>query len=163
LTNVYPKMDNTWNITADENGKLMDLADGREYAYLYYEGLPDRYTAEQDKGFVIQRDSVIGFLQDQLDVIGFNYRESNDMISYWLPQLTEKEYVLISFLFNDECDIYSELKISPKPDAEIRLMMEFISLDQYMEVAPQEIPSFERKPYTVVEWGGINFTSYKSL
>ena len=69
--------------------------------------------------------------------------------------------VIIENLREDFCEL--KLKITPKPDAELRLMMEFISLDNNIEVKSQELIKLERAPYTVVEWGGINYTNYLEM
>lgn len=164
LTSVYPNLseNNEWKVIANSEGKLFNVKDQREYAYLYYEGELSTSLPSMKDGFVIKRSEIIPFLEEKLDEMGMNYQESNDMISYWLPELTEKEYVFISFLFNDECNRYSNLKITPKPDSEFRLMMDFLPLDKKIKVTPQKIESFKRKPYTVVEWGGINRNRQKN-
>ena len=47
------------------------------------------------------------------------------------------------------------LEVSPKPETTIRILMEFKSLDQEIEIKEQKLERVERKGYTVVEWGGI--------
>jgi hypothetical protein len=159
LTVTYPKIEEQWNIISDINGKIKNLKNGREYAYLYYEGIPTNNKFDLDKGFVISKDSVPKFLERKLDEIGFNYQESNDLIAYWLPELTKDKFVAIKFLFNEECDKYSRLTISPNPESEFRLMIEFINLNSKIDLKRQRMIKLDRKPYTVVEWGGINYTN----
>ena len=163
LTSTYPELDESWEVVADSEGKITDVINGRNYSYLFYEGLAD-YTVDYiDYGYTIQTDTIVTFLENTLDQIGFNYKESNDFITFWLPELQAKDYVVLRFLFNDECDRYSKLKITPKPDTEIRLMMEFTSLENPIQVDAQELIEMKRKPYTVVEWGGINYTNFLEL
>lgn len=46
------------------------------------------------------------------------------------------------------------LKITPKPDTVIRVMMQFKGVNNYKEIDEQKLYKVERKGFTVVEWGG---------
>lgn len=46
------------------------------------------------------------------------------------------------------------LTIEPKPDSMLRVFMAFKPLQRPVDVPPQTFAPFERKGFTVVEWGG---------
>jgi len=46
------------------------------------------------------------------------------------------------------------LNVVPAPDSEIRVFMTFTPVGEYVEIAPQELPSYDRTGFTLVEWGG---------
>jgi len=46
-----------------------------------------------------------------------------------------------------------ELAISPRPDSVLRLWILFKPVAEYFDVEPYKIQRFERKGFTVVEWG----------
>ena len=46
------------------------------------------------------------------------------------------------------------LLVSPSPDTLIRIMMEWTSLDNSIDVKEQILTPVTRNGYTVVEWGG---------
>ncbi|MBR3269031.1 MAG: hypothetical protein IKI58_09985 [Oscillospiraceae bacterium] len=63
-------------------------------------------------------------------------------------------YNLITF----QSDAYTEsakLNISPAPDSICRIFMAYIPLEESVEIEPQQLSNFERKGFTVVEWGGM--------
>ena len=47
------------------------------------------------------------------------------------------------------------LNIQPRPDTLIRVWMIYMGMDMPIEIKEQELAHFERKGYTVVEWGGV--------
>ena len=53
------------------------------------------------------------------------------------------------------------LEINPKPETIIRVLMGWKKLDKQIEVQEQQLERVERKGYTVVEWGGTEFNSFK--
>jgi hypothetical protein len=80
-------------------------------------------------------------------------KEYNEFIVYWLPKMEGNAYNLISFQGSDYTD-HAELTIDPTPDSVLRVFMAWKSLDEPVEVEPQDLPSFTRQGFTVVEWGG---------
>lgn len=48
----------------------------------------------------------------------------------------------------------AQLEITPKLDSVLRIMMVLKPLNEYVNVDEQELLPFERKGFTVVEWGG---------
>lgn len=162
IKSTYPNYDKGWTVVAEPNGILTNLEDQQEYSYLFYDGQASIYQENKkaaiENGFVVSNEEIIPFLQKKLKHIGLKPKEYNDMISYWLPELTAKNYCAIRFKVNNECNQVSELNISPKPDTEIRVMMEFQSLASSMKLTEQKLPHLERNGFTMVEWGGTNLT-----
>lgn len=152
LTCTYPEYKNGWNVIAKPDGTLTNIEDKREYSYLYWEGI-SKNQWDMSKGFVIKGEDTKEFLQEKLEYMGLTPKEYNEFIVYWLPIMQENKYNLITFAGEDYENL-AKLNITPKPDSILRVMMLFKSLDKPIEVEAQEIKSFERKGFTVVEWGG---------
>jgi hypothetical protein len=154
---TYPEYKNGWEVRATPEGKLTDLHDGQPHNYLFYEcELPHAYAIES--GFLVNADSVIPFLQKSLKEIGLLPSEYNDMITYWLPRLKQHPWNVIHFSIGREYDKVSTLEVIPAPDSQLRVMMEFVGLDSPVSLPVQSLPHFERKGFTVVEWGGTEFS-----
>ncbi|MDD3364441.1 MAG: hypothetical protein PHZ03_05625 [Syntrophomonas sp.] len=67
--------------------------------------------------------------------------------------MKNNQFNLVSFA-TTEYEELAPMQITPKPDSILRVFMVFKPLNSYMEVQPQELNSFERKGFAVVEWGG---------
>jgi len=154
LTSTYPDYGTDgWEVTAHPDGSLTNHKDGNEYSYLFWEGISNVKYPDLDTGFVVKGSDTMIFLQNTLSKIGLTPKEYNEMIVYWLPQMENNKYNLIHFA-GQEYTQNAKLDISPKPDSILRVFMVFQPLDRYQEVKPQEIKPFQRKGFTVVEWGG---------
>lgn len=152
LTCTYPEYKDGWNVIAEPDGTLTNIGDKREYSYLYWEGI-SKNQWDMSKGFVVKGEDTEEFLQEKLEYMGLTPREYNEFIVYWLPIMQENKYNLITFA-GEEYENVAKLNITPKPDSILRIMMLFKSLDKPIEIEEQEIKSFERKGFTVIEWGG---------
>ncbi len=152
LTTTYPLYERCWEVTAMPDGTLTDKRDGREYAYLFWEG---KSKADYDltKGFVVKGAETREFLQEILPKLGLIPKEYNDFIVYWLPKMEPNPYNLITF----QTGCYTEsakLTVTPEPDSLLRVFMAYRPLSAPVEIEPPVIEPFERKGFTVVEWGG---------
>lgn len=87
-------------------------------------------------------------------MLGLNYKEREEFISYWIGELESKPFAFIRFQTADEIEKNMGLLISPKPETTIRVMMEYKKLDNIIKVKAQKLQPVERKGFTVVEWGG---------
>jgi len=158
ITNTYPEYVKGWHVTAFPDGKLIDKTDNRIHNYLFWDGVYNfpKEHATFDSGFVVKKQNTIDFLQKTLANIGLNNTEINDFIVFWLPELTENEINFIHFSINNNIDNSSFLNIQPTPDTQIRVFMEFygISDESNIKLPVQKLPIFERKGFTMVEWGG---------
>ena len=152
LTFTYPDYRDGWQVTALPDGTLYDNRDGREYSYLFWEGVsPGEYDFSH--GFVVKGEDTRKFLQEKLAFLGLTPREYNEFIVYWLPQMQNNPYNLIAF----QKEAYTELaklEITPRPDSLLRVFMAYQPLEEPVEIEPQQLESFVREGFAVVEWGG---------
>jgi cytoskeletal protein RodZ len=153
LTCTYPKYNSTygWNVTAEPDGTLTDES-GQTYNYLYWEGTVD-VEWDFSQGFCVKGSETADFLETALAELGLTREEANEFIVYWLPQMEQNEYNLISF----QSDVYTnnaELKVNPEPDTTIRVFMAYKALDKEVDIEPQTLTAQDRVGFTVVEWGG---------
>jgi hypothetical protein len=152
LTATYPAYNNGWTVLAEPDGTLTNLADGKEYSYLFWEGVADAQY-DLSSGFVVDGENTAQFLQETLSAMGLTPKEYNEFIVYWLPQMQGNPYNLISF----QTEAYTDcavLNITPEPDSVLRVFMAWRGLEEPVDVTPQELSGFERAGFTVVEWGG---------
>ncbi len=151
LTSTYPKYNDGWQVTAQSDGTLTDES-GREYYCLFWEGEAD-IEYDMTQGFVVEGSAVGTFLEDALAKLGLTEREADEFIIYWLPQLENNPYNLISFQQEAYTDA-AVLDISPKPDCVLRVFMAYKALEIPIDIEPQTLDGISRHGFTVVEWGG---------
>lgn len=153
ITCTYPEYKNGWNVLAAPDGTITNLDDNKQYSYLFWEGLSQDAQWDLSKGFVVAGKDTKDFLQEKLAYLGLNPKEYNEFIVYWLPIMENNKFNLVAFA-GKEYEKMAPLLITPEPDSVLRVFMVFKPLDSYTEVQPQELRSFKRKGFTVVEWGG---------
>ena len=151
FTFTYPEYNNGWNVTAKPDGTI--ISDGKEYSYLFWEGLMPTFKPDFKEGFVVKGSDSAEFLRETLSQMGLTPKEYNEFIVYWAPKLQENEYNKIYFAEDDYTD-EAKLEINPKPDSILRVFMVYEKADENTILPKQEIKPFERKGFTVVEWGG---------
>lgn len=155
LTTTYPKYNMEWRVRALTDGTLIGEK-GNKYYALYWESENNKKNSIKEDGFVVKGEEVASFLEEKLEILGLNYKESNEFIMYWLPKLESNKYNYIRFQTMDEINDDMGLDINPKPDTLIRVRMEYTGLDKKIKVKEQSLTKVERHGYTVVEWGGTN-------
>ncbi len=151
LTCTYPAYDGGWKVTAAPDGTLTD-ENGQTYNYLYWEG---ETATEYDlsEGFCVAGTDTAAFLEQALAQLGLTRREANEFIVYWLPQMEDNAYNLITF----QRKAYTEaakLSVTPAPNSVLRVFMTWKPLAKPVDIPAQTLPAFERSGFTVVEWGG---------
>ena len=151
LTTTYPKYENKWNVIAKPNGDL--IYNNRTYYGLYWEGI-NNISEDYNDGFVVNKENLPSFLEEKLEILGLNQKETNEFIVYWLPILEKNEYNLIRFESIDIINEQMPLIINPKPDAIIRVLIAYKPLTSKINVKEQQLTKQNRKGFTVVEWGG---------
>ena len=114
--------------------------------------MPELNT-EITEGFVVKGSESATFLSNTLKKMGLTPKEYNEFIVYWAPILEQNEYNKIYFA-GDEYTSQAKLNITPKPDSVLRIFMIYEKADVGTVLPPQEIKTFERNGFTVVEWGG---------
>ena len=151
LTCTYPAYEDGWSVTAQPDGTLTDGA-GQTYRYLYWEG---RSETDYDfsTGFCVAGEDTAAFLEEALAELGLTRAEANEFIIYWLPQMQDNTYNLISF----QQDVYTDsakLTVDPAPDTLLRVFMAWQPSEKFVDLPAQELSAPERTGFTVVEWGG---------
>ena len=150
-----------WNMTAFPNGKLIDKKTKKSYNYLFWEGTSNKQWEFPD-GFIVKGTETAEFLEEKLSLMGLTANEYNDFIVYWLPLMVKNEYNLIRFP-NEEYNKDFPLKITPKPESVLRIYMVFKAVDSPYILPEQELQPFNRKGFTVVEWGGSQLDNSNSI
>lgn len=150
----YNKAISGWKVTAYPDGKIINHSDNREYSYLFWEGVMNKnINWDLSTGFIVKGSDTREFLQETLAKMGLTPKEYNEFIVYWYPLMKDGPYNLIHFA-NEQYIDTAPLVIAPKPDSMLRVFMVFKPVNKEMQIEPQAIKTFERKGFTVVEWGG---------
>lgn len=154
---TYPNYENEWNVMAQPSGELK--VNNKTYNYLFWEAEQTISIHDIDitKGFTVSKENTIAFLEEKLSTFGLTSKEQADFITYWAPRMMNNEINFVQFMFNDDCNAFAELNISPQPKQVHRIYIlytDYYSGD-YTNFKPQEIPTMKRQGFTVVEWGGV--------
>ena len=153
----YPEYDEEikgWEVEAYPDSRVIDLRDGKEYSYLFWEWKPSKKIDwNLDTGFIVKWKDAREFLREKLEYLGLTPKEYNEFIVYWYPKMMNNEYNLIHFATKKYTDS-APLKITPKPDSMLRVFMIMKSVEKNTKIKPQILDKFERKGFSVIEWGG---------
>ncbi len=162
FSHSYPKYEDKWIVTADSLGNLYDSTTRRSYYGLYWEA-EGTFDFTLNEGHVVAGENTISFLESALATLGLNEREANEFIVFWLPILEANPYNLIHFS-SDEYEEMAPLKVTPKPDTEIRVMMVYQPLQHAIDFPIQDLNKLAKKRagFTVVEWGGSLYKGHLS-
>lgn len=154
----YPEYNNEiqgWNILAYPSGKIINRADELEYSYLFWEGSFYKNIADDiTEGFVVFQEDTRNFLREKLSILGLTPKEYNEFIVYWYPIMQKNKYNLVYFA-GEEYTNEAKLTITPTPDSLLRVFMIFKPLEEKIEIKEQELDTFKREGFSVVEWGGM--------
>ena len=158
LSTTYPKYNNGWDVTASPDGSILNKADGTHHKYLFWDAVKCRTRFDFSEGFCVAGKDTESFLREKLTYMGLTEEEMNEFIVYWLPLMEHNAYNLISF----QSEAYTnsaKLNITPTPDSLLRVFMAYVPLEEAVDIQPQQLQTFERKGFTVVEWGGSEIKS----
>lgn len=157
-------MEMKWNFTFIENLKMIHGGTERPFPYIFWEAdtLEGASNVLQDvmtRGFYCFPKSEV---LDQIDTIlklkGLNVTERNDLITFWIQDLTSKNYCQISFIEQDYYNEFADLEVLPKPDQLIRVIMLLKPTNEFEEpnLKVEDLVQMDRSEQTlVVEWGGL--------
>ena len=149
---TYPEYQDGWRVVAHPDGTLVDPATGEVYSYLFWEGI-SHTEYDLSRGYVVAGEDTAEFLEAKLAELGLSRAEANEFIVYWLPRMQGNAYNLVSFQ-QEQYTNAAKLTITPEPDSVLRVFMAYKALDEKIELEEPTIAPFERKGFTVVEWGG---------
>ena len=154
LNTTYPKYENGWDVTAYPDGTLLNKADGSHHRYLFWDSVNCRTRFDFTKGFCVAGSDTERFLKEKLTYMGLTETEMNEFIVYWLPLMEHNAYDLIAFQGKPYTDS-AKLTITPTPDSECRIFMAYVPLETAVDIEPQQLETFNRTGFAVVEWGGV--------
>lgn len=154
LETTYPKYNNGWNVLASVGGNLYD---GKNNYYALYWDEKKVHTVDFSEGFYVESDEAIDFLESKLNYIGFNEKERNEFIMYWLPVLEKNGKSLVYFELTEERESYNKLIINPKPDSMLRVVIHIKKVDKKVDIKKETLTKFRRSGFTAVEWGGTTY------
>ncbi len=161
LSFTYPAYQDGWRVQVDPSKGLS--VEGKNYPYLFWEGLNHgnlQYAIvdQQLVGEVIHTDTIISYLEDQLQTYGLNAKETTDFITFWGPVLRQQSYVFVQFVVDSGYDRIASLESSVLLDNERRVFMQYESFDERpnLNVTHTQPPaeSIDRNGLTLIEWGG---------
>lgn len=145
-----PEYGDGWNIIIDTNGLINNT-----YTYLFYESSqPDIWQYQQ--GWIVKMSDLASFFNTNMADYGFNAREIEDFVEYWIPRLDDFEYYSICPQTKKLIDNVITIDFSSQPDNLLRLFYVITGYHQIPDKLPApEIDGFSRDGYVVTEWGVI--------
>jgi len=161
MTFTYPTYDESWKVTVQADGKLKHK-DG-DFNYLFWESeqaLSWNDIKYQD-GSIVSKSNTIKFLEKNLDDFGLTSEEKADFITFWGPQLMKNESNFIHFVVNEDCDLFADLNVNPKPEHIYRIYLVYADAKLLNELEPfatQHFTKIDRSGFTMIEWGGVNIS-----
>ncbi|MCD6066483.1 MAG: hypothetical protein K0S33_1309 [Bacteroidetes bacterium] len=161
FTFTYPAYKDGWNCVASPDGTLS--FGEKKYGYLFWEaGIQISKDAfGLNEGYVVGKDKLVVFLEDKLYAMGLNAKEVQDFITYWYPRMSVNQNNYIHFMFNETWNEYAAMDVNPKPDNMFRVFMIWSKAadGDHSMLQPQKIPTLNRSGFTLVEWGGTEFSN----
>ena len=176
MTVSEPEYIEGWDVTVTPEGKItayepvyfMDPDTGEhwpiptrgepagEYDYLFYEG-EVAGPGQLDSGWVVGRDEIEPFFREKLAAYGFAGREIEDFVEFWVPRLSDYPRFAVYPQAGADYDTLVSMAVFPAPDSILRVVFTIRGLWEGAELNPTEpaITPFERRGFTVVEWGVI--------
>jgi len=124
LTVTYPEYpEGGWDVTAFPDGTMIEHVKGRKLYTLFWEGETKQIDMDNKHGFVVHNSRLNEFFEEKLKTIGMNWRESEEFIIDVVPMMLKNEYTFIHFCI-DNWKKTAGLKVTPKPDTEIRFLVQ---------------------------------------
>ena len=151
IVESIPLYEECWNIQIEPSG-LID----NQYTFLFYEcRVPDRF--QYKTGWQIEGSQLERFFRNNLSTTGFIETEIEDFIDYWIPRLESTDNYLVYPQYNDDIAPLIELQCSEEPESLLRFLyiIETKKSDNEIILIEPVIPKFERKGFTIAEWGVI--------
>lgn len=152
ITKSDPIYENGWQAFAEPSGKL--TVAGKVYDYLFWEGTGQVYP-NIESGFIVKKENIESTLKDHLSRLGLNQKESADFMEFWLSKMPTTPYTRLTWLGTKEMNQLAPLSVNPKPDTMIRVFLDFVGLNNPINIKPQRLTSISRNGFTLVEWGGL--------
>ena len=106
---------------------------------------------------IVEKNNLKRFFKKNLYAYGFNRREIQDFIDYWIPRLQYADLFEIYPQGAAIIDRVIKLGFSTKPDNILRMhyLIKDIKGNQNKRIAEPKITPFIRRGFVVTEWGVI--------
>ena len=157
LIKTNPNYNGAWNLRLSPPNQIVDLASRRRLTTLFWEG-STYLTPPWDTGWVVRPSELKQFLDQHLSELGLNALEAKQFKSYWIPQMQTSPFYKIRFFDARFLAHYAPLIIEPKPDAVIRVHMDFQPIDHFDNLKePTATLAPVRNGFTFVEWSGFQY------
>lgn len=141
------------NVSAQPSGQLS--YQNKNYESLYWEGYGHGPYPEITRGSVVRSSKAAATIESQLRQQGLHAKEIADFMEFWEPRLPDTPYTRLTWLTKNEIDRLAPLTVSPQPQTSIRVFLDFEGLEKPILLPKQRLVQFERKGFTLVEWGGL--------
>jgi len=170
---AHSKDDGLYKLTAKSDGSFV-YSDSKQYHQLFYDLTLDskalgessadsKFAADIDatKAFCVSSADACTFLERAADAYLLNTKEAADFITFVLPRMEMSPWTLIEFCPARYLQ-HIPLRVSPKPDVMIRLLVLMRALESAVEcgldAAKSTFPQCpsERKGFVVCEWGAVD-------
>lgn len=133
------------------NGSLNGTGD-----FLFYEAEVPEEGFQKETGWKIEAGKHETLLSGILDKYGFNKKEKEDFLDFWLGMLDEDTDYYAYPQGNTEVDAMMPLLLDPYPDHVFRLWFYFEPANgKEPPQTPGEPDRIQRNGFSVVEWGGM--------
>ncbi|UWX57311.1 hypothetical protein NY406_08855 [Chlorobaculum sp. MV4-Y] len=136
LIRTIPDYNNRWRVTVQKDG-MIDSG----YHYLFYEVALDKKIELPRHGWSVRYDNLSGWFDTNLREMGLNQAEAEDMKEYWLKNLPESPCYTIKLIEPDVVNKRLGLKIQPKPDSLLRVLLNFTPTENPKKSRRQSSPA----------------------
>lgn len=147
ITDSRPEYNNGWSVRATSEGII-----NGEYEYLFYEAAMST-PVNNRSGWLLDGQTLETDMRKLLGNHGLIEKEIDDFMEFWLPIIEGWSWYAV---YPQEADELIGLDITPAPDNVLRVLWVIRPLEQRIRLdTPPDIVPFERKGFTVVEWGVV--------
>ena len=143
IINDIPEYNNGWNVFVTKEG-LID----NKYDYLFYEAKLNKISFPEE-GWIIEYNSLEGWFDEKLPILGLNEKEISQFKEYWLNSLPEADYYEIKLLDKEFLKENMNLLITPTPDTIIRLEFYFKPISKKISINEPIVITPKRTGFTV--------------
>lgn len=150
ITRTIPAYRGKWSVTVTSDGRI-----DRRYRYLFYEAALMNPIAQPEEGWCVRRGDLRRWMDSRLRGFGLSRQETKDFRAYWEKHLPKSNCWIIRLIRPEVVDDQLALNIQPRPQSLLRVILYFTPSEAMVKLAEPEPFRFERKGFTVVEWGGI--------
>lgn len=145
---------NAWSLTSNKEG-VLTFSDGNHKKIDY--DFPRGNISTPEFGIVLDKVNRGHDIVDYAYNLGFNTREVEDIVDFFIEELKDTDYVYFSNLPNTEVNSLLSVNVSPVPDTYISHIFyaKKLSSKSSMDAIPPQFNPQVRKDFAVVIWGSV--------